>query len=186
MEKRVDLAIKIRFMKISKQFLAIAIILTSHMVFAQQSDVKWDKWSFLMGEWVGEGNGQPGQGNGSFTFQTDLDGKVLVRKNHTEFPATADRPASIHNDLLYIYPDYSGNASKAIYFDNEGHVINYSIVYAENSIVLTSDIIPNAPRFRLSYIFLGNDSVNIKFEFAAPQNPNDFRVYIEGKSIRKK
>ncbi len=173
-------------MKVSKLFLCVAMILVAHTVFAQQPNIKWDQWNFLIGEWVGEGNGQPGQGSGSFSFQTDLDGKILIRKNHTEFPATTDRPASIHNDLLYIYPDYSGNASKAIYFDNEGHVINYTISYYADSIVFTSDIIPNTPRFRLSYISLGNDKVNIKFEFAAPQNPEDFKVYIEGKSIRKK
>lgn len=175
-------------MKISKLLLIVVVSLITLSVFAQpqQKPINWDKWNFLIGEWVGEGNGQPGQGSGSFTFQTDLDGMILVRKNHTEFPATTDRPASIHNDLLYIYPDFSGTPSKAIYFDNEGHVINYSINYTDNSIVFTSDMIPNAPRFRLSYTSLGNDAVNVKFEFAPPQGPEDFKVYIEGKSIRKK
>jgi hypothetical protein len=173
-------------MKNLKSYLTVIIILASHSIFAQQSKINWDKWNFLIGEWVGEGNGQPGQGSGSFTFQTDLDGKILVRKNHTEFPATADRPAATHNDLLYIYPDFTGVAAKAIYFDNEGHVINYAITYSEGSIVFTSDIIPNAPRFRLTYTSLGNDAVNIKFEFAQPQKPDEFKVYIEGKSIRKK
>ena len=173
-------------MKTSKLFLVVLIILTTQLVKAQQPIINWDKWNFLIGEWVGEGNGQPGQGRGSFTFLNDLDGKILVRKNHTEFPATNERPASTHNDLLYIYPDYTGIPSKAIYFDNEGHVINYTITYSENSIAFTSDIIPNAPRFRLSYISLGKDIVNVKFEFAAPQSPNDFKVYIEGKSVRIK
>ena len=173
-------------MKAPKLFLMVVIILTTHAAFAQQPNIKWDQWNFLIGEWVGEGNGQPGQGSGTFTFQTDLDGKILVRESFTEFPATANKPASVHKDLLYIYPDYSGIALKAIYFDNEGHVINYTITYSENSITFTSDIIPNAPRFRLTYISLGTDVVNTKFEFAAPQNPDDFKTYIEGKSTRKK
>lgn len=173
-------------MKKTMYFLLVCVVVTSKLASAQQPSNKWEKWNSLMGEWVGEGNGQPGQGTGSFTFQTDLDGQVLVRKNHTEFPATADRPASIHNDLLYIYPDYSGIASKAIYFDNEGHVINYSISYSDNSIVFVTEIVPNAPRFRLSYIMIDKDTINTRFEIASPQKPEEFKVYIEGKSIRKK
>jgi len=173
-------------MTASKLFLIVVISLITKFANAQQPDINWDKWNFLIGEWVGEGNGQLGQGSGSFTFQIELDGKILVRKSHTEFPATKEKPASIHNDLLYIYPEWSSIASKAIYFDNEGHVINYIITYSDSSIVFTSDIVPNAPRFRLSYNFLGIDLVNIKFEFATPQTPEEFRVYIVGKSRRKR
>jgi len=174
-------------MKRLRSILFVVILLTTYTVPAQQpTSINWDKWKFLMGEWVGEGNGQPGQGRGSFTFSNDLDGKILVRKNHTEFPAAKDKPAFVHDDLLFIYPDYTGTASKAIYFDNEGHVINYTITYTDNSIVFTSEAIPNAPRFRLSYINLDENSVNIRFEFASPQNQDDFKVYLEGKSFRKK
>ncbi|NOU18759.1 MAG: hypothetical protein HOO91_14480 [Bacteroidales bacterium] len=166
--------------------LALALILFVQLCWAQQPNSKWEKWNFLMGEWVGEGNGQPGKGGGYFSFNTDLDGNILVRKSHTEFPATSDKKASVHDDLMYIYTDYTGNISKAIYFDNEGHVINYSITYSENSIVLTSEAIQNAPRFRLSYIVIDKDSVNVRFEFAPPSKPDDFKIYIEGKSVRKK
>ena len=174
-------------MKTLRTVIFVAILFASQAISAQHpASINWDKWKFLIGEWVGEGNGQPGQGSGSFTFGTDLDSKILVRKNHTEFPATKDKPAFVHNDLLFIYPDYTGTASKAIYFDNEGHVINYTITYTDNSIVFTSEAIPNAPRFRLSYIQLGKDTVNIKFEFASPQNQEEFKTYLEGKSIKTK
>src|SRR6266849_9830409 len=33
-----------------------------------ESPPNWDRWQFLMGEWVGEGGGEPGQGTGSFSF----------------------------------------------------------------------------------------------------------------------
>lgn len=174
-------------MKAIKTVIFVAILFATQTISAQQTtSINWDNWKFLMGEWVGEGNGQPGQGSGSFTFQTDLDGKIMVRKNHTEFPATKDKPAFVHDDLLVVYPDYTGTASKAIYFDNEGHVINYTITYTDNSIVFTSEAIPNAPRFRLSYINLGENTVNIKFEFASPQNQDDFKTYLEGKSKKVK
>jgi len=87
-------------MKQKRFFLATCFLVIVNVLFAQQSKINWDKWNFLMAEWVGEGYGLPGQGSGSFTFQTDLDGKILVRKNHTEFPATLEKAASVHKDLL--------------------------------------------------------------------------------------
>ena len=158
----------------------LAGLLTSG--FAQQNSA-WDKWSWLIGDWAGEGSGQPGQGGGTFTFKPDLDAKILVRKSHTEFPASGNKPKAAHDDLMIIYPDYSGIPVKAIYFDNEGHTINYAITYADSSIVLTSLKIPNVPDFRLSYLQLGNNSVNIKFEMS--RDGEKFITYLEGKSKRK-
>jgi hypothetical protein len=151
--------------------------------FSQQKP-SWDQWSWLTGEWVGEGSGQPGTGGGTFSFKTDLDQNVLIRKSHSEYPATASKSKVIHDDLMVVYPDYSGIPSKAIYFDNEGHTINYSISYSDKTIILTSDKIPNVPVFRLSYSLLDNETVNTKFEMS--QDGEKFFTYIEGKSKRSK
>jgi hypothetical protein len=170
----------------AKKYLLITfMVLALQPAFTQPIADKWARWNLLLGEWVGEGNGQPGQGSGSFSFSFDLDGKVLVRKSHTDFPESKEKDASVHNDLMFIYPDFNNSVSKAIYFDNEGHVINYSISYSVNSIVLTSETIPNVPIFRLSYSIIDNDTVNVKFEVAPFNKPEAFRTYIEGKSIRK-
>lgn len=151
--------------------------------FGQQNST-WDKWSWLVGEWAGEGSGQPGQGGGTFSFKQSLDNKILVRESHSEYPASGNKPAIIHNDLMIVYPDYTGNPVKAIYFDNEGHTINYSISYADKSIALTSEKIPNVPVFRLTYTLLENDIVNTKFEMS--QDGEKFSTYIEGKSKKAK
>lgn len=151
--------------------------------FSQQKP-KWDQWRWLTGEWVGEGSGQPGTGGGTFSFKTDLDQNILVRKSHSEYPATANKPQVIHDDLMVVYPDFSGTPAKAIYFDNEGHTINYSITYSEKSIILTSDKIPNVPIFRLTYSLLDNETVNTKFEMS--QDGVKFFTYIEGKSKKSR
>ena len=151
--------------------------------FAQQNST-WNKWNWLIGNWAGEGSGKPGQGSGTFSFKTDLDQKILMRKSHSEYPANVDKPTVIHEDLMIIYPDYSGSPSRAIYFDNEGHTINYSITYSDNSIALTSDKIPNMPLFRLTYIRLNDESVDTKFEIS--QDGVKFNTYIEGKSTKIK
>ncbi len=90
--------------KILKIVLFVAIILAMQYLLAQQHK-QWGKWSFLTSEWVGEGNGQPGQGNHSFPFTLDLDENILVGKNLTELSATTNKPASTHKYLMYIYHD---------------------------------------------------------------------------------
>lgn len=161
--------------------IALSALLT--VSFGQQVPT-WDKWSWLTGEWIGEGSGQPGQGAGTFSFSFDLDKNILVRKSHSEYPAADNKPKVIHDDLMIVYPDNSGVTSKAIYFDNEGHTINYSIIYSDRSIILTSEKAPNVPVFRLTYTLLENEAVNTKFEMS--QDGKTFITYIEGKSKKMK
>jgi hypothetical protein len=151
--------------------------------FGQQSST-WEKWNGLIGEWVGEGSGQPGQGGGFFTFKTDLDNNILVRKGHTEIAASENKPKVIHDDLMIIYPGNPGSSTKSIYFDNEGHTINYTVTFPGNSIVLTSEKIPGVPVFRLSYTLLDKETVNTKFEMS--RDGITFATYIEGKSKKTK
>ena len=168
-----------------KAKLFFTIILTTIITagFGQQSS-SWAKWSWLMGEWKGEGSGEPGKGSGAFSFKTDLDNKILVRKAHSEYPGVSGKPATIHDDLLIVYLDFSGNPAKAIYFDNEGHTINYTISYNDKTIILLSDKISNMPVFRLTYTLLNDDSINTKFEMS--QDGEKFMKYIEGVSRKVK
>lgn len=168
-----------------KKYLITFYILSIFSVasFAQQPS-SWDNWQWLLGEWNGEGTGKPGEGNGTFSFTFDLDKKILVRKSLTKFPATDLKPASIHEDLMIIYLDFSGNPSKAIYFDNESHTIQYSIQYSDKTITFLSEKIPNVPVFKLSYSWLSDNTINTKFELS--QDGQNFMTYIEGKSSKIK
>ena len=106
--------------------LSALFLLVPHCSNAQQTDA-WGKFGFILGEWIGEGGGAPGAGSGSFSFLPDLGGKILVRKNHSEYPADKDKPPVVHDDLLIVYRDAPDPDEKAIYFDNEGHVIHYDV-----------------------------------------------------------
>jgi len=81
---------------------------------------------------------------------------------------------------MVVYFDVGESPTKAIYFDNEGHVINYTIAYADKSITLTSNKVANTPIFRLTYTLFENDVVNTKFEMS--RDGVNFMTYIEGKS----
>ncbi len=159
------------------------LIVFSVSLAAQQKD-DWSKFNYLIGEWRGEGSGNPGMGEGSFSFNFDLGKNILVRKNHTIFPATENRPASVHDDLLIIYKNMKGEADKAIYFDNEKHTINYSVAASDDKLIFTSEKIAGVPVFRLTYSPLGTDKVNIKFEMS--QDGQKFMTYLEGNALKIK
>jgi hypothetical protein len=167
------------------RLLALALVLLSaSSASLGQQEGAWPKWSWLIGEWTGEGSGQPGQGGGTFSLQPDLGGKVLVRKNHSEYPATKDNPKVVHDDLMIVYRDGANEPDKAIYFDNEGHTIAYAASFVDTSIVLTSGKLQNMPVFRLTYVPLDKDTLTVRFEMS--QDGTNFKVYTEGKCKRTK
>lgn len=148
---------------------------------------RWRAWQFLLGEWIGEGTGAPGEGSGGFSFTLDLQGQILVRRNHAAYPASKDRPAYSHDDLMVVYAESGGEPSRAIYFDNEGHVIHYTALFSDGGKTLTflSDAAPAAPRFRLTYTKVDDNSVSIKFEIAPPGKPEAFATYIQASARRQ-
>ncbi len=148
-------------------------------------DDRWDGWQFLLGEWQGEGSGKPGEGTAVFSFYPDLQQNVLIRRNRVDYPAMDSQPAWFHEDLLIVYLD-QGQA-RAIYFDNEGHVIHYTVDGSEDqdSVIFVSESASMTPRFRLSYHKKPDQRLWITFEIAPPGEPDNFSVYTEGSAWRK-
>jgi len=137
----------------------------------------------LAGEWVGEASGQPGQGAGTFSFRPELDGKVMVRYNLTTFPAKDGRPAIRHEDRLTVFS--GGGQLKALYLDNEGHIIRYVVTALEGGAGLVFQSEPQpGPAFRLTYRMQGKDAVTVGFAIAPPGSTT-FTTHVEGLCVRK-
>jgi len=168
--------------------LALFAILTFSCLSAQSAKTEspWAPLSFLIGEWIGEGGGQPGQGTGTFSFLPDLNQKILVRKNRSDYPATKERPAFTHTDLMTIYREPGAIKLRAIYFDTEDHVIHYTVEPSSDGQVVQfiGDASPANPRFRLTYRKTGADTLSIRFEIAMPAKPDSFSTYIEATARR--
>ncbi len=149
---------------------------------------EWGPWAALVGTWVAEDSkGQPGQASaGEFSFEYQLDQRILVRRNFAEYPASTDRPAIRHDDLVVMYPG-NGSALRATYWDNEGHLIEYATEILDNGNVLrwVSAPSPQAPRFRFTYRRLSEKRLAIRFEMAPPGKPDEFATYVEA-TVRKK
>jgi hypothetical protein len=142
----------------------------------------WQAWEFMLGEWVSEG--PAAAGCGGYSFLPDLQGRVLVRRNHVEFPAASGRPAAVHDDLMVISRETG--VTRAVYWDNEGHSIGYTVTFAaDGSLVFLSDSTPGAPRFRLTYRRIENGRLRIAFSVAPPDKPEEFKPYLDGTARRK-
>jgi hypothetical protein len=144
----------------------------------------WDPFLALLGEWEGEASGNTGQGTGRFSFELALDENIVVRRNRAEYPAAEGQGPLIHDDLMTVYPE--GNRIRAIYVDNERHVIHYTAVPSSEpgTLTLASDPVPGAPRFRLHYRLIDDSTAKVRFEMAQPGKPQAFVAYQEGTARR--
>ena len=167
----------------------IALVLSLACAAAQQlPPEKWADWQPFLGAWEGAGGGGLGQGSGTFTFMPELQGAVLVRHNYAQYPATRDKPAYRHDDLMVIYPDALGNKTLADYWDNEGHVIHYVVEFTDGArkLVMVSEAGQPGPRYRLTYVKTGDNDLKLTFEIAPPEAPEKFKAYIEASAKRAK
>jgi hypothetical protein len=150
--------------------------------FFTQSYPSWGPLEFLLGEWSGTGSGNPGEvvaGKSSFTF--DLDKHILVRKSQAELAARpGEKTGSLHFDLLIISPGAGEVKYRGVYFDNEGHVIQYRISCTEKpqTALFESEATGGGPRFRLIYTVLPDGLLNVEFQIARPGG--EFQVYTKG------
>jgi hypothetical protein len=146
----------------------------------------WKALRFLLGTWEAktQGGSAEAAASGAYTFRLELRGHVLARHSAS---AGCSGPADFdceHGDLLYLYQDAAGEALKAIYFDNEGHVIHYGVTTpAPNTAVLVSDASPNGPQYRLTYELKGAVMLG-KFQVRMP-GQSEFHSYLEWSGGRK-
>jgi hypothetical protein len=163
----------------------LTLLAAAISVAGQQSDDPFKPLEFLIGDWVGEGGskGGPGQGSGEFSFQYDLQRKVLVRKNNAVYPPQGGRAGYRHDDLMIVYRE--GKALRAMYFDSEDHVIRYAVEPSAGVVTFLSDPVPDQPRYRLIYRKTGATTASLDFEIAPPGKPDAFQNYITA-AVRRK
>ncbi len=146
----------------------------------------WDQLQFLIGDWASPVSGQPGQGiSGSTTFSYHLDKNIVVRNSRAEFaPEPGQVKGLVHEDLLIIYQQAGETHLRAIYFDNEGHIIHYVVSFPDKqpSVVFESEATAVSPRARLVYEAAPDGSLTIEF-FVAPPG-GELVSHVKGKVLR--
>jgi len=128
----------------------------------------WKPLAFLIGTW--EGRTADGT-TGTYSFQPELHEHILAR--HSINPACKD---CAHSDLLYVYQDLPNQSYKAIYFDNEGHVIHYDVTTPTPTTAVFLSVQPG-PQYRLTYE-LKDSTMHGKFQIKLPAQ-TEFKSYLE-------
>jgi hypothetical protein len=159
----------------------LSVLLCSVLPLGAQSvpdkagDSAWKKLEFLLGKWTGiagEKDTPHGAGGGGYSFELELNQKIIVRRNHAAYDSGVQ-----HDDLMVIYLDAPSDTPRAIYFDTEGHIIRYNLTFpAPNKVIFESDGTQPGPRYRLSYRLDGR-AVDGKFEMAAPGA--EYKAYMQ-------
>lgn len=135
----------------------------------------------MIGKWTGvagEKDTPQGAGQGEFSFELELNQRIMVRHNYAEYSS-----GPRHDDLMVIYLDPPNDSPRAIYFDTEGHVIHYKVTFpSPEKAVFESDDTQPGPRYRLSY-WLERSMLNGKFEVAEPGA--EYKAYLSWTSKQK-
>jgi hypothetical protein len=146
----------------------------------------WKALSFLQGSWEAKATG--GQGvstTGTYTFRSELRDHILAR--HSMSDSGCKGPAGYdcdHGDLLYVYQDAPGQGLKAIYFDNEGHVIHYNVSTPDaTTAIFLSDGSQPGPQFRLMYELKGA-AMSGKFQIRMPGQA-EWKSYLEWSGTKR-
>jgi len=171
----------------SSLMLLLLFLVPAQTALAQSAPDPLAPLSFLLGTWEAKTVNTPKvNAVGTYTFQLELKNHVLAR--HTVSNSAACKgPADFdcnHGDLLYIYADAPGQPLRAIYFDNEGHVIHYTVnAPSASTAEFLSDPAPSGPQFRLLYELKANVMAG-KFQIRMPGQEN-WKSYLEWSGIRK-
>ncbi len=147
----------------------------------------WDRFKFLIGDWISPVSGQPGEGiSGASTFSYALDGKIIIRNSRAEFaPAPGEEKGLVHNDLLIIYQQPGEESLRAIYFDNEGHIIHYRVLFPDKQpgVVFESEATDMNPQARLVYSTEADGTMMTEFSVALPGGP--LLSHVKGQLTKK-
>jgi hypothetical protein len=101
--------------------------------------------------------------------------------------AACKGPASFdceHSDVLYVYQEAKNQPLKAIYFDNEGHVIHYDVSTPESTTAMfISEASSSGPQYRLVYQ-LKDALMSGKFQMRMP-GQTEWKSYLEWSGAKR-
>jgi hypothetical protein len=145
----------------------------------------WAPLAFLEGSWGARSTYPEGVAvDSAYLFRRELHGHVLARRAVST--AACSGPATFdcdHSDELIVFQEQPGQPLKALYVDNEGHVIHYMVsTPAPNDAVFLSEG-ADGPRFRLEYK-LDRGEMAGKFQIRMP-GQSDWRSYLEWSGAKR-
>ena len=162
------------------------LFILSLAAFAQPSPSPLEPLQFLLGDWTGVTDGQPGHGAGKRHYDFVLRGKFIHGTNETIYPPQAKNPkGEKHQDLGFFSYDSGRKLLVLRQFHVEGFVNQYA--QRPGALVFETERIENIPdgwRARESYTVISKDEFEEVFELAEPGK--DFELYSKSRWKRVK
>ncbi len=171
--------------------LALLLLLIPAISFGQQKrDSIWAPVNYFVGEWKGEGGGDPGMGVYQRSYKSVLNATAIEVRNMSKYPPTEKHPkGEVHEDYGNIIYDKARKTFLLRQLHAEGFANDYvleSISPDKKTLIFTSEAIINIPKgwkARETYRILGVNEFEETFELAAPDK--EFAVYTKVKFKRQ-
>lgn len=152
--------------------------------FAQiaKQDSLWLPFKIFIGRWIGDSNGEPGNGKYERSYEAIFNNKYIEIKNKSIYPPSSNHPkGEVHEDRGFISYDKGRKTFVLRQFHIEGFVNQYkieSISQDGKTIVFVSESIENIPagyRAKETYQVVNENEFAETFEIAEPGK--DFELY---------
>ncbi|MBS1495249.1 MAG: hypothetical protein K1X86_16675 [Ignavibacteria bacterium] len=177
-----------------KSFLLLLFILFMPAILFSQNtkrDSLWMPFKSFIGEWVGDGEGEPGKGKYERNYQLIFNKRFIEVHNKSTYPPKNENAqGEVHEDVGYFSYDKPRKAFVLRQFHTEGFVNEYvleSISTDGKTISFVTESIENLPvgfRARESYQLINENEFEETFEIAEPGK--DFALYTKVKFVRRK
>lgn len=151
----------------------------------------WSPLRFLLGNWQGEAQGEPGRGAVERSYQLVLADRFIEERNVSRYePAAPGKEGEVHEHRSFFSYDKSRKTLMLRQFHEEGFVNLYALnagASKEGRLVFESvsfENFSNEWRARETYEVISNDEFIEIFELAEPGKP--FQVYSRNHFRRRK
>ena len=176
-----------------KKLLFIGLMIIPSILFSQMTkrDSLWLLLEPFVGQWKGEGGGEPGKGKYERSYKFILNKRFIEIRNKSIYEPTTQHPnGEVHEDIGYFSYDNGRKTFVLRQFHIEGFVNQFridSIWPDKKTIVFISESIENIPsgyRAKETYRFISDTEIEETFEIAEPNK--DFAVYSKVNLVRQK
>ena len=150
----------------------------------------WAPVRFLIGQWTGESEGEPGKGTVTRTYQFVLKDRFLHERNISTYPPQPkNEKGEVHEHWSFFSYDRARRTLVLRQFHPEGFVNQYALqnADAQGALVFESEALENAPAVwnaRESYRVVSPDEFVETFEIAA--DGRTFSVYSQTRFRRRR
>lgn len=141
----------------------------------------WADLRFMVGEWTGESEGQPGKGTVQRTYRFALNNRFLHERNVSTYPAQPKNPkGEVHEHWSFFSHDRARRTLVFRQFHQESFVIQYAMKpgSAPGTVVFESEALENVPsnwKARETYEVVSPDEFVETFELSMGGAP--YEVY---------